>query len=263
MAAARPASAIWPECPLPGSGILWYRWHGLVGHPCRPLRRRKSPEPERQSSLRTEKSDVNNRTNEEWRIQLGGPTPDVAVADLRGLLLRGLRYALAGYGVTESDLEDFVQDGLLKILAELSSYRGEALFTTWAQKVCVRVALTELRRRRWRDVSLDDLVTHGEMADFTPDILMDKTPDPGQATTVQMMMATIRRMIQEELTERQRTAMMAVMQGGMPLQEVAERMGTNRNALYKLLHDGRRRLQKRILEEGFTPQELLAMFEQA
>ena len=57
--------------------------------------------------------------------------------------------------------------------------------------------------------------------------------------------------------------MMAVMQGGMPLQEVADRLGTNRNALYKLLHDGRRRLQKRILEEGFAPQELLAMFEQS
>ncbi len=206
---------------------------------------------------------VNNRTNEEWRSQLSGATPDVAVADLRALLLRGLRYGLASYSVTASDLEDFVQDGLLKILAELSSYRGEALFTTWAQKVCVRVALTELRRRRWRDVSLDDLITHSEMSDFTPDILMDKSPDPGQAATVQMMMATIRRIIQEELTERQQTAMMAVMQGGMPLQEVADRLGTNRNALYKLLHDGRRRLQKRILEEGFAPQELLAMFEQS
>ena len=205
---------------------------------------------------------MNNRTNEEWCSQLSGAASAAAVADLRGLLLRGLRYALAGHGVTESDLEDFVQDGLLKILAELSSYRGEALFLTWAQKVCVRVALTELRRRRWRDVSLDDLVTHGEMSDFTPDVLMDKTPDPGQVVTLQIMMAPLQRMIQEELTERQRTAMMAVMQGGMPLQEVADRMGTNRNALYKLLHDGRRRLQKRIIDEGFTPQELLDMFEQ-
>ncbi len=76
------------------------------------------------------------------------------------------------------------------------------------------------------------------------------------------MMATVRRMIAEELTERQRTAMMAVMQGGMPLQEVAERMGANRNALYKLLHDARQRLQKRMMNEGMTPQEMLSMFEQ-
>jgi RNA polymerase sigma-70 factor, ECF subfamily len=203
------------------------------------------------------------RTDAEWCTQLGGATPDVALADLRGLLLRGMQFALASYRVTESDIEDFVQDGLMKILQELASYRGEARFTTWAQKVCVRVALTELRRRRWRDVSLDDLVSNSETADFTPDTLMDNSADPGQTTPATMMMATIQRFIAEELTERQRTAMMAVMQGGMPLQEVADRMGTNRNALYKLLHDARQRLQKRMMAEGMTPQELLSMFEQA
>lgn len=205
---------------------------------------------------------MSSRTDAEWCTELGGAMPDVALADLRGLLLRGLQFALVSYRVTENDLEDFVQDGLLKILHELSSYRGDARFTTWAHKVCVRVALTELRRRRWRDVSLDDLIAANEMSDFTPDVLMDQSADPGQTAPVQMMMATIQRIIAEELTERQRTAMMAVMQGGMPLQEVAERMGTNRNALYKLLHDARQRLQKRMMQEGMTPQELLAMFDQ-
>ena len=206
---------------------------------------------------------MSSRTDADWCAALGGATPDAALADLRGLLLRGLQFALAGYRVTDNDLEDFTQDGLLKILQELTSYRGDARFTTWAQKVCVRVAFTELRRRRWRDVSLDDLVATSEMSDFTPDVLMDKSADPGQTAPAQMMMATLQRIIAEELTDRQRTAMMAVMQGGMPLQEVAARMGTNRNALYKLLHDARQRLQKRLLHEGLTPQELLAMFEQA
>lgn len=202
------------------------------------------------------------RTDAEWCSQLGGAAPDGALTDLRGLLLRGLHFALASYRVTESDLEDFVQDGLVKIMQELSSYRGEARFTTWAQKVCVRLALTELRRRRWQDVSLDDLVATTEMADFTPTVLTDNSADPSQVAPAQMMMATVQRIIEEELTERQRTAMMAVMQGGMPLQEVAERMGTNRNALYKLIHDGRQRLQKRMMKEGLTPQELLSMFDQ-
>lgn len=203
------------------------------------------------------------RTDAEWCSQLGGAAPDGALADLRGLLLRGLGFALASYRVTESDLEDFVQDGLVKIMQELSSYRGEARFTTWAQKVCVRLALTELRRRRWQDVSLDDLMATTEMTDFTPAILTDNSADPSQVAPAQMMMATVQRIIEEELTERQRTAMMAVMQGGMPLQEVAERMGANRNALYKLLHDARQRLQKRMMKEGLTPQELLSMFEQS
>lgn len=205
---------------------------------------------------------MNTKTGEEWCAQLSGLAPDAALEELRSLLLHGLHFALARYNVTESDLEDFVQDGLVKILKELSSYRGDASFTTWAQKVCVRVALTELRRRRWRDVSLDDLVTNSEMSDFTPEVLTDRSADPGQSAVVQMMMATVQRIIAEELTERQRTAMMAVMQGGMAMQEVAERMGTNRNALYKLLHDGRQRLQKRMMQEGMTPQEMLSMFEQ-
>lgn len=202
------------------------------------------------------------RTDAEWCSQLGGAFPDIALADLRGLLLRGLRFALASYRVTDNDLEDFVQDGLAKIMQELSSYRGEARFTTWAQKVCVRIALTELRRRRWQDVSLDDLVASIEMTDFTPAVLTDSSADPGNVAPAQMMIATVQRIIAEELTERQRTAMMAIVQGGMPLQEVAERMGTNRNALYKLLHDGRQRLQRRMMKEGLTPQELLSMFDQ-
>lgn len=201
------------------------------------------------------------RTDTEWCAQLAGAPSGAALADLRGLLLRGLSFALAGYNVTEGDLEDFAQDGLLKVLQELPSYRGEARFTTWAQKVCVRVALTELRRRRWRDVSLEDLVTSSETTDFTPEVLTDRTADPAKAATMQLMMAAVQRIIMEELTELQRTAMLAVMQSGMPLQEVADRMGTNRNALYKLLHDARRRVQKRMIAEGMTPQELLAMFD--
>ena len=203
---------------------------------------------------------MSERTNLEWQEALNSPQADAAITDLRAILLRGLRYALAGRGVTESDLEDFTQDALLKVLHELASFRGEARFTTWAQKVAVRVALTELRRRRWRDVSLQDLMAEHEESDFTPDALTDKAPDPGQIAVRTMMMEKVQRIIAEELTDRQRQAMMAVMQGGMPLQEVAERMGTNRNAMYKLLHDARQRLQGRMMREGLSPGEMLAMF---
>lgn len=203
---------------------------------------------------------MSDRTNREWLEGLHGPEADAVLTDLRALLLRGLRYALAGRGVTESDLEDFAQDALLKVLGELASFRGEARFTTWAQKVAVRVALTELRRRRWRDVSLQDLMAEHEASDFTPAVLTDQAADPGQLAVQSVMLETVQRIIAEELTDRQRQAMLAVMQGGMPLQEAAERLGTNRNALYKLLHDARQRLQKRMLRDGLAPDELLAMF---
>jgi RNA polymerase sigma-70 factor (ECF subfamily) len=122
------------------------------------------------------------------------------------------------------------------------------------------VALSELRRRRWRDVSLQDLLAEYEGSDFTPDVLIDQGPNPEMIAVRRMMLDRIQRMIAEELTDKQRQAMMAVMQGGMPLQEVAIRMGTNRNALYKLLHDARQRLQKRMQREGLSPDEILAMF---
>lgn len=201
------------------------------------------------------------RTDQAWYAELSGPSPDAALADLRKLLLRGLRFALSSYRVTDTDLEDFVQDGLLKILHNLATYRREARFTTWAQKVCVRVALTELRRRRWHDVSLEDLMQGSEQTDYTPSALTDTRPDPAQETIKHMMISRLQSIIEQELTELQRTAMIAVMQGGMPLQEVAARMGTNRNALYKLLHDGRQRLKRRMSDEGLVPQDLLEMFE--
>jgi RNA polymerase sigma-70 factor (ECF subfamily) len=203
------------------------------------------------------------RTNQEWLDELRGPEQGNALDDLRALLVRGLRYALADRSnVTEVDLEDFGQDALLKILAGLDSFRGESRFTTWAHKIAINVAFSELRRRRWRDVSLQDLIAqHEDEGDFTPVVLTDSAPTPEQQAAQQMMLEMVQRLVMEELTDRQRQAMMAVMQGGMPLEEVARRMGTNRNALYKLLHDARRRLKKRMMAQGISPQTVLAAFE--
>jgi len=75
------------------------------------------------------------------------------------------------------------------------------------------------------------------------------------------MLEFVNKMIKEELTERQRLALTSIMIQGMPLAEVAERMGTNRNALYKLIHDARQQLQKKMTASGISPQEVLAAFE--
>lgn len=202
------------------------------------------------------------RTNAQWLEALTAANADEAIADLRLILLRGLRYALANRGLTEADLEDFVQDGMLRILQELPSFRGDSRFTTWAQKVVVHVALTELRRKRWRDVSLDELMSASDSANLTPAALINREREPSQVAAVRAMMALVQRIIAEELTERQRDALLALMVGGMPMQEVAERLGTNRNALYKLLHDGRKRLQKRIAGEGLSVDEILRVFDE-
>ncbi len=212
------------------------------------------------------------RTNQEWLAALRGPGRDKALADLRAFLVRGLRYALANQAnVTEADLEDFAQEALLKILAGLDSFRGESRFTTWAQKIAVRVALTELRRHRWRDVSLDEMtgfpdadpstaLRRGPGHRFIPDMLADPSAGPEQQAIQRMLLSTLGRIIATELTDRQRQALVAARIHGMPLEEVARRMGTNRNALYKLLHDARQRLKKRMMAEGLSPQDVLAAF---
>ena len=209
------------------------------------------------------------RTNQEWLAALRGPGRNGALTDLRALLVRGLGYALAGRpDVDDSALEDFVQDALLNILAGLDSFRGESRFTTWAQKIAVHVALTELRRHRWRDVSLDEMTgspnadpSTGSGHRFIPDTLADPAAGPEQQAIRRMLLSTLRRIIATELTDRQRQALVAVRIHGVPLEEVARRMGTNRNALYKLLHDARQRLQKRMMAEELSPQEMLAAFE--
>jgi RNA polymerase sigma-70 factor (ECF subfamily) len=201
---------------------------------------------------------VKERTNEEWLAALRGPERDRAIGELRAKIVRGLK---ATFGGRVRDLdetaEDFAQDALIRVLNNLDSFRGESRFTTWTQRVAVRVAYTELRRRRWRDVSLQEVIERHEKSGREPDALTDRSLSPERETARKMMVEALQSFIGEELTDRQREAMVAVMFEGMPLEEAARRMGTNRNALYKLLHDARKKLKKRIEAEGLSPQEVL------
>src|SRR5215212_10640144 len=200
------------------------------------------------------------RTNEQWLSELRGPDPNEALADLYEVLVRGLRAALGGRadGV-DANVGDFAQEALIKIMSNLDSFRGESRFTTWAKKIAMNVAFTELKRRRWRDVSLEDLFAQREAADRGP---ADTQLTPEQLAFQNMVLGELRRMADEELTDRQREAVVAVILEGMPISEVARRMDTNQNALYKLLHDARRKLKRRMEAAGFSPQEVLAAFEE-
>ncbi len=204
---------------------------------------------------------MSKRSNEEWLSQLIGPERDQALADLQAILVRGLGYALSNRpAVDQAAIEDFTQDALLKILDKLDTFRGESRFTTWAQKIAVHTAFTELRRRRWQDVSLDGIVEAQE-GDWIPKSLADPAANPEKQATQRLLLDTLRRLITEELTPRQRKAMIAIVLQGMPIEEVARRMDTNGNALYKLLHDARSRLKRQLLAEGLTAQDVLKAFE--
>jgi RNA polymerase sigma-70 factor (ECF subfamily) len=204
------------------------------------------------------------RTNEQWLAELRGPERDQALADLRVVLVRGLKAALAGRvrrGLHET-AEDFAQEALIKIMARLDTFRGESRFTTWAQKVAVLTASTEVRRKRWHDVSLQEVLDRYGTNSGGIDRLADEQPTPERLTMRETIVATLRRLVDEELTDRQREAMVAVMFEGMPLEEAARRMGTNRNALYKLMHDARKRLKKRMEAEGLSAQDMLGAIDE-
>lgn len=203
------------------------------------------------------------RTNEEWLEDLRGPEQDQAIADLREYLIEGLGYALSDHHRENMDvlIEDFVQEALIKILDNLDTFRGESKLTTWAQKIAVRVAYTEMRRKRWEDVSIEQFIPEDSGTDFTPAILTDKDPNPEEMTTQDMLMQKIMRKVEEELTERQQQAIYAVMFAEMPLQEVARQMGTNRNAMYKMIYDARQKLKESLLRDGLTPEKVLKAFD--
>jgi len=135
------------------------------------------------------------------------------------------------------------------------------MFTTWVHKIAIRIALTELRRKRWQDSSLDEMVDNEEIP-VSPRILEDISPTPEESAERADMLERIRRVIDEELTERQRRAIIMLGMQDMPMEEAARRLKTNRNALYKLLHDARLRLKQRLQTEGLDAQEVLAAFEE-
>ena len=189
--------------------------------------------------------------------ELRGESQDEALTDLRDLLVRGLRHALTRRSnVDEQSLDDFAQEALLKIVDNLDSFRGESRFITWAHKIAVRTALTELRRHRWREVSLDSMTGFPDM-DFIPLTLADPAPGPEQQVVRQSVLDSIERLMSEALTDRQHRAMKAVLRD-VPLKEVARSMGTNRNALYKLLFDARQRLREATTARGLSSQDVLS-----
>ena len=207
------------------------------------------------------------RTNEQWLAELksDGPLRETALEDLRAVVVNGLPYALSRW-ISSSDpqfnslVEEVAQETLIRTLNRLHTFEGRSQFTTWVHKIAIRIALSELRRKRWRDASLDELVDNEESP--APDsLLADSHALPETSIERADMLASVRRIIAEELTDRQREALVMLGVQDVPMEEAARRLKTNRNALYKLLHDARLRLKRRLTIEGLTAQDILTAFE--
>lgn len=212
------------------------------------------------------------RSNEAWLMALRseGALQQEALAELRQYLFRAVLVYLQRHRSDivhldpeeiESLAEDSTQEALVQILDKLDTFRGEGKFTTWAYKFVIHVAASELRLRRWTTLSLDTLRGEEEfpLLKVVEDVKVD---DPERALERRQLLELVQRIIDEDLTERQRTAIVAVHFHGAPVEEVAARLGTNRNNLYKLMHDARKRIKERLIEHHLSEGDILALFGQ-
>jgi len=180
-----------------------------------------------------------------------------SLSDLRDALLGGLRRALSHRArADDAFLDDVVQDSLVRTLERLPQFEGRSRFTTWAMAVAIRVAMSELRRRRWKDVSLDEVVAGGGL---TPGRAIVDEPGPDAQSEREAILAAMHELIRNGLTTKQREALLAELRG-MPQDEIARHLGSNRNAIYKLTHDARKRLKRGLEAAGFTAEDIGAAF---
>ena len=214
---------------------------------------------------------MSRRTNEQWLQALKEPGEEQieAIEALRDYLMRAIlvylhkhRGDLANW--SPSDIhhfaEDMAQEALLAIRQKLDTFRGDSKFTTWTYRFAINITAGELRRSRYRDLSLEGV--QEQEAQFLTDVFRDtQNVGPSVAAERRAFVDLLGRIIREELTERQRLAILAIHFQGRSMQEVAEKLDMNRNALYKLLHDARKRIKSQLQAQYISSGDALALFE--
>ncbi len=177
-------------------------------------------------------------TDDAWIAALRGPAHEAAVAELHALLLRAARFELRRRQVVDDDLaHEAADDALMAVLGKLDSFRGASRFTTWAYKFALLEAGVKARRRAWRgrEIAIDE--------ERWPEI-----PDRGLSAQERLeqeeLLRAIQHAVRTELTPHQREVFCALALNGVPIDVLAERLGSTRGALYKTLHDARRKLRE-------------------
>jgi RNA polymerase sigma-70 factor (ECF subfamily) len=201
------------------------------------------------------------RTNSEWISALdgGGDEQAAALTDLRTYVLRGALFTLqrsthyVGHlrsSILSELAEDCAQEALTSILQRLSSFRGQSRFTTWAYAFAVHTALVAARRERWMILDGTESVRWRARDEGRP-------PDPERHAERTEILAVMRHAIEQELTLKQQQVLRALFFEEVPLDEVVRHCGSNRNAVYKLVHDARRKLKAHLMNRCFNVKEIL------
>jgi RNA polymerase sigma-70 factor (ECF subfamily) len=194
----------------------------------------------------------------EWLegLRAGGTVQEEAVQRLHALLYRAARFEIsrrrASHPHLRGDLDDIAQeaagDALLAVLRRLDDFRGLSRFTTWAYKFAVHHASVGVRRRAWQGRELP-------LEDDAWNVLASPRHEPDEDLQQTELLEAIRVGITEALTPHQRTVLVALALNEVPIDVLAERMDTTRGALYKTLHDARKRLRRHLAESERAPNE--------
>ena len=193
---------------------------------------------------------------EDWvtALRTAGAERDMALRRLHGLMVDAarrqvwrMRSMLPGVGVDRFDEIALcaADDALAALLGKLDSFQGRSRFTTWAYKFAILQASVEVRRQAWagREIELDDV-----------DIRADAGPSPEQQVEAADLAAAVRVALDVALTPYQRRIAVALLVDHVPIDVLAERLGTSRGALYKTLHEARTRLRAHLTRTGhLTP----------
>jgi RNA polymerase sigma-70 factor (ECF subfamily) len=188
----------------------------------------------------------------EWvrALSSAGPERENAVERLHALLLRAARGEVARRRPPVGDIDDLAvqaaDDALVAVLRKLDTYRGDSRFTTWAYKFALLEAAVRARRRRWegREIPLE--------VDGWAQLPDHRQASPTSQAEASELIGAVRDAIAEELTPQQRAVLVAITLNDVPIDVLAERRGTTRGALYKTLHDARRKLRARLAQDGLS-----------
>lgn len=210
------------------------------------------------------------RSNDGWinDLRQSGSRQRAALEELLGYLQRAVFIYLRdkrsdlnhlSYEDLKALSEDYSQNALLQIRNKLDTFEGKSKFTTWAYRFVINEAAADLRRRHYKVLSLERLQEEGtavlQRIPYQPGL------DPELQSEREDMMAQIINILQLELNERQRLAMVSVYFHGCSIQETAELLNTSPNTLYKMLHDGRKKLKVGLEKRRLTVGDILALFE--
>lgn len=212
------------------------------------------------------------RSNQEWVLTLSTPDPyqEQAIEELRQLLLRASLYTLVTHledlrGLEDHErlamAEDCAQEALMAVMARLDEFRGESKFTTWAYKFGVNIALTRARHERWKQVSLDDISEEGDALDWLNRVDALRGASAERPALQHEAWTAIREVVRTQLTPRQRQVLKWIAFDGIPMDVIVQRLDSNRNAIYKMLHDARLKVKRHLAAHGYALEDVSELFE--